>query len=239
MSALEHSTARSAIVSVVIPTLNEVDTIEAVIAAVPPTLAREVIVADGGSTDGTRERAVAAGARVLALGRGYGRACAAGAEAADGASTILVFLDGDGADRTDLMARLVAPIARGEQDFVLATRTGGGREPGAMAWHQVLAGHLAGIAMGLFYGVTYTDMCAFRAIHRDALAGLRLRDKGYGWNVEMQMMAARAGLRIMEVRLPYRRRAGGRSKVAGSFWGSLRAGLRIAATMLRVALVPR
>ena len=226
-------------VTVVIPTLNEAETIAAVIATVrvplPRPLVREVIVADGGSTDATAARATAAGARVLAAGRGYGRACAAGAAAADPASTILVFLDGDGADRADLLHRLVAPIAAGTQDFVLATRTRGGREPGAMAWHQVLAGRLAGAAMRLLYGVPYTDMCAFRAIRRDALAALALREMGYGWNLEMQMRAARAGLRILEIPLPYRRRAGGRSKVAGSLPGSLRAGWRIAATLLRVA----
>ena len=227
--------AGAGIVSVVIPTLNEAATIAAVIAAVPRPLAREVIVADGGSTDATAACAAAAGALVLAAGRGYGRACAAGAAAADPASTILVFLDGDGADRADLIARLVGPIVAGAQDFVLATRTRGGREPGAMAWHQVLAGRLAGVAMRLLYSVPYSDMCAFRAIRRDALAALQLQEMGYGWNLEMQMQAARAGLRIMEVPLPYRRRAGGTSKVAGSLAGSLRAGWRIAATLLRVA----
>ncbi len=222
-------------ISVVIPTLNEQDTIAAVIAAIPRPLAREVIVADGGSTDATAARAVAAGALVIEAGRGYGQACAVGAAAADPASDIIVFLDGDGADRADLMACLAGPIAAGTQDFVLATRTRGGREPGAMAWHQVLAGRLAGAAMRRLYGVPYTDMCAFRAIRRDALVGLRLREAGYGWNLEMQMRAARDGLRIMEVPLPYRRRAGGQSKVAGSLAGSLRAGWRIAATLLRVA----
>lgn len=228
-------TTEAGIVSVVIPTLNEAETIAAVIAAVPRPLVREVIVADGGSTDATVAEALAAGARVLDAGRGYGQACAAGAAAADPANTILVFLDGDGADRVDLMARLVGPIADGAQDFVLATRTRGGREAGAMAWHQVLAGRLAGMAMRLLYGVPYTDMCAFRAIRRAALADLALRERGYGWNIEMQMLAARARLRILEVPLPYRRRAGGQSKVAGSLRGSLRAGWRIGATLLRVA----
>jgi glycosyltransferase involved in cell wall biosynthesis len=227
--------APAGIVSVVIPTLNEAATIAGVIAELPRPLVREVIVADGGSTDATQAEAAAAGARVLAAGRGYGRACAAGAAAADPASAVLVFLDGDGADRADLMAHLVGPIADGAQDFVLATRTRGGREPGAMAWHQVLAGRLAGLAMRLLYGVPYTDMCAFRAIRREALDRLGMREMGYGWNLEMQMLAARSGLRVMEVPLPYRRRAGGQSKVAGSLRGTLHAGWRIAATLLRVA----
>jgi glycosyltransferase involved in cell wall biosynthesis len=232
---LETDAALAGIATVIIPTLNEAETIAAVIAAVPRPLAREVIVADGGSTDATVDRAAAAGARVLAAGRGYGRACAAGAAEADPASAVLVFLDGDGADRADLMARLVGPIAAGTHDFVLATRTRGEREKGAMAWHQVLAGRLAGAAMRALYGVPYTDMCAFRAIRRDALAALNLREAGYGWNLEMQMLAAHTGQRILEIPLPYRRRAGGRSKVAGSLTGSLRAGWRITATLLRVA----
>lgn len=226
---------QAGIVSVVIPTLNEAETIAGVIAELPRPLVREVIVADGGSSDTTLAEAAAAGARVLAAGRGYGRACSAGAAAADPASTILVFLDGDGADRADLMAQLVGPIADGARDFVLATRTLGGREAGAMAWHQVLAGRLVGMAMRLLYGVPYTDMCAFRAIRRDALDRLAMREMGYGWNLEMQMLAAQAGLRVLEVPLPYRRRAGGQSKVAGSLRGSLRAGGRIVVTLVRVS----
>ena len=104
-----------------------------------------------------------------------------------------------------------------------------------MSWHQVLAGWLAGCIMSLLYGVHYTDMCAFRAIRRDALAGLDLRETGYGWNIEMQMKAARAGLRILEVPVPYRCRAGGSSKVAGSLSGSIRAGWRIVLTIVRIA----
>ncbi|MDE2007040.1 MAG: glycosyltransferase [Rhodospirillales bacterium] len=215
--------------------MDEAATIGAVIAAIPRPPAREVIVADGGSTDGTMAIAEADGARAIAAGRGYGRACAAGAAAADPASTILVFLDGDGADRADLLERLTAPIAAGELDFVLATRTRGPREPGSMAWHQVLAGRLAGLGLRLLYGVRASDMCAFRAIDRAALARLGMREMGYGWNLEMQMRAARAGLRMTEVALPYRRRAGGESKVAGSLSGSLRAGWRIVATFWRVA----
>jgi hypothetical protein len=118
---------------------------------------------------------------------------------------------------------------------VLASRTRGVREPGAMLWHQVLAGRLAGLGIGALYRVRYSDMCAYRAIDRTALDRLALQEMGYGWNIEMQMRAARAGLRITEIPLPYRRRAGGESKVAGSVRGTLRAGTRIVATFLRVA----
>ncbi|KMO27542.1 glycosyl hydrolase [Methylobacterium aquaticum] len=224
--------------SVVIPTLNEAETIGAVLAEIPRAFANDLIVADGGSRDATREVAAAAGARVIEAGRGYGRACAAGAAAARPGSRVIVFLDGDGADRADLIEAVAGPVLAGEKDLVLASRTRGEREPGSMLWHQVLAGRLAGLGIGALTGVAYTDMCAFRAIDRTALARLALREMTYGWNIEMQMQAARAGLRIAEIPLPYRCRAGGASKVAGSLGGTLRAGSRIVATFLRVATGP-
>ena len=223
-------------VTVIIPTLNEASAIARVLEELPRDLVHEIIVADSGSTDGTPEVAQRAGARVVSLDQwGYGRACAAGAAAARPDSSVLVFLDGDGADRGDLMHRLVQPIIDGTHDFVIASRTRGEREPGAMNWHQVLAGRLAGHGMRALYGVRYTDMCAYRAIRRDGLARLDMREMTYGWNLEMQMKAARAGLRVLEVPMPYRCRAGGESKVAGSLRGTLRAGTRIIATFIRVA----
>jgi glycosyltransferase involved in cell wall biosynthesis len=222
-------------VAVVIPTLNEAATIAGVIREIPRAFAADIIVADSGSTDGTQAIARAAGARVIVAGRGYGCACATAAASADPGCRVIVFLDGDGADRADLIGRIAGPVLAGTHDFVLASRTRGEREPGAMLWHQLLAGRLAGWGIGALYGVRYSDMCAFRAIDRAALARLDLREMTYGWNIEMQMRAARAGLRIIEVPLPYRRRAGGASKVAGSLRGTLRAGSRIVATFLRVA----
>ena len=223
-------------VAVVIPTLNEAGPIGAVIREIPRNFAADIIVADSGSTDGTQQAVREAGARVIDTGRGYGRACAMGAAAADPACRVIVFLDGDGADRGDLIARIAGPVLAGTHDFVLASRTRGEREPGAMLWHQVLAGQVAGWGMGALYNVRYSDMCAFRAIDRPALERLALREMTYGWNIEMQMRAARAGLRILEVPMPYRRRAAGESKVAGSMRGTLRAGSRIVTTFLRVAM---
>jgi glycosyltransferase involved in cell wall biosynthesis len=225
---------------VVIPTLNEAATIAAVIAELPRDLVREIVVADSGSSDGTVEVARASGARVVGLTeRGYGRACAAGVAAASADCDIILFLDGDGADRGDLSSVLLEPILAGTHDFVIGSRVRGVREPGSMSWHQVLAGRLAGCVMSLLYGVHYTDMCAFRAITRDALHRLGMREATYGWNIEMQMKAARAGLRILEIPVPYRCRAGGRSKVAGTLGGSIRAGCRIVLTSVRVGLASR
>jgi glycosyltransferase involved in cell wall biosynthesis len=222
-------------VAVVIPTLNEAGTIGGVIREIPRAFAGDIIIADSGSTDGTQAIAIAAGARVLDTGRGYGRACAMAAAAADPGCRVIVFLDGDGADRGDLIARIAGPVLAGEKDFVLASRTRGVRDPGSMLWHQVLAGRVAGLGMGTLYGVSYSDMCAFRAIDRAALEGLRMREMTYGWNIEMQMKAARARLRILEVPMPYRRRAAGQSKVAGSLRGTMRASTKIVSTFLRVA----
>ena len=224
-------------VSVIIPTFNEAEAIGGVIGELPRAIVHEVIVADGGSTDGTQAIARAAGAVVLDAGRGYGRACQAGADAATW--PVLVFLDGDGADRGDLLGLIADPVLAGTHDLVLASRTRGRRDPGSMLWHQVLAGRVAGWGMGALYGVRYSDMCAFRAIRRDTLAQLAMQEMTYGWNIEMQMKAARAGLRIDEVAVPYRCRVGGQSKVAGSLRGTIRAAGKIVSTFVRVAVQPR
>ena len=227
-------------VAAIIPTLNEAESIAGTIASIPRDVVDEIIVADSNSRDGTSAIAQAAGARVVSLTEsGYGRACAAGAAAASPSCGIILFLDGDGADRADLAGMLVAPIQAGTHDFVIGSRVRGEREPGSMSWHQVLAGRLAGWIMSALYGVRYTDMCAFRAIRRDALDGLGMHEATYGWNIEMQMKAARASLRILELPVPYRRRAGGHSKVAGSLRGSIRAGWRIILTIARIAIAAR
>jgi glycosyltransferase involved in cell wall biosynthesis len=222
------------LVTAIIPTLNEEASIGEVVGAIPRGVASRIIVVDGGSTDATAARARGAGAEVIDGGRGYGRACLAGAEAAEGAE-ILVFMDGDGADDPCSMAALVAPIQSGVFDFVIGSRLRGNRAAGSIGWHQIAAGWLAGLAMRGLYGVRYTDMCAFRAIRRDALLRLGMREMTYGWNIEMQMKAARAGLRVLEIPVPYHRRIGGVSKVAGSLRGTMIAAARIIATFARVA----
>ncbi len=223
-------------ISVVIPALNEEEPIADVVRSCLATgLPGEVIVVDNGSTDQTAERAREAGARVVEASRGYGRACAAGVAAISPESDIIVFLDGDGSDCPELMDRLVRPIIEGTHDFVIGSRTRGEREPGSMNAQQVFAGHLAGLLIRPLYGVKYTDMCPFRAIRLDALAQLGMKEETYGWNLEMQMRAARAGLRILEVPVNHRCRTGGESKVSGTLGGTFVAGSRILATLLRVA----
>lgn len=223
--------------SVVIPALNEEEPIAAVVRDCLATgLPGEVIVVDNGSTDRTAERARTAGAKVVVEpGPGYGRACAAGVRALSPGCEIVVFLDGDGSDCPELMDRLVQPIVEGKQDFVIGSRTRGKREPGSMNVQQVFAGRIAGLLLRLLYGIRYTDMGPFRAIRREALDRLGMKEETYGWNLEMQMRAARAGLRILEVPVNHRCRTGGESKVSGTLRGTFVAGTRIVATLLRIA----
>ena len=223
-------------VSLVIPALNEEEPIADVVReCVATKIPREVIVVDNGSDDRTAARAREAGAKViLEPRRGYGRACAAGVRALPPECEIVVFLDGDGSDCPEFMERLVRPIGNGTHDFVIGSRTRGQRERGSMNFQQILAGRFAGCLLSILYGVRYTDMCPFRAIRRHALEKLWMREETYGWNLEMQMKAARAGLRVLEIPVNHRCRTGGVSKVSGTLHGTFVAGARIMATFLRV-----
>jgi glycosyltransferase involved in cell wall biosynthesis len=225
-------------VSVVIPALNEEEPIAAVVRECLATkIPNEISVVDNGSTDATAERAREAGALVVSEPRpGYGRACAAGVRAVSQESEIIVFLDGDGSDCPEFTSQLVDPIASGQFDFVIGSRTRGRREPGSMNFQQVFAGGFAGWLMSILYGVRYTDMCPFRAVRRGTLEKLSMREQTYGWNLEMQMKAARTGLRILEVPVNHRCRTGGLSKVSGTFRGTFAAGARILATFAKIAL---
>jgi glycosyltransferase involved in cell wall biosynthesis len=232
-SAEASAEARPPIV-LIVPTYNEEAAIGAALADVPRALVDRIIVADGNSRDGTARAATAAGAEVLAAGRGYGRACWLGALAAP-ADAVLVFMDGDGSDRVEAVEQLVAPILAGSHDFVIASRVRGTREPGSMGWHQVFIGLLIGALIRVRFGFRYTDMCAFRAIRRERLLALDMREMTYGWNLEMQMKALRHGLRVLEIPVRYGRRQGGTSKVSGNLVGTMRASGRLLWTFLRLA----
>jgi glycosyltransferase involved in cell wall biosynthesis len=228
-------------ISVVIPALDEEEPIAEVVRAVAATnIPREIIVVDNGSTDRTASHARAAGAKVVEEPRrGYGRACRAGVHALSPECDIVVFLDGDGSDCPEFMSQLIEPIVAGTYDFVIGSRTRGQREPGSMNFQQVASGYLAGFLLRLLYGVRYTDMSPFRAIRPDVLEALAMKEETYGWNLEMQMRAARAGLRILEIPVNHRCRTGGQSKVSGTLRGTFVAGTRIIATLLRIAFEPK
>lgn len=225
-------------VSVIIPALNEEDPIVDVVQAVLATgIPGEVIVVDNGSTDRTADRAGQAGARVVAEPqRGYGRACRAGVNAISSACEIIVFLDGDGSDCPEFMSQLIRPILAKTHDFVIGSRTRGKREPGSMNFTQIASGYLAGFLLRLLYGVRFTDMSPFRAIRPATLRQMGMREQTYGWNLEMQMRVARAGLRVLEIPVSHRCRTGGQSKVSGTLRGTFVAGTRIIATLLRIAM---
>ena len=225
-------------VSVVIPALNEEEPIAGVVREIVGVAGvSEIIVVDNGSTDQTATRAAAAGARVVAEPRrGYGRACRAGVDALSAAAEIVVFLDGDGSDCPEFLGSLVEPIISESHDFVIGSRTRGHREPGSMNFQQIASGYIAGWLIRLIYGVKFTDMSPFRAIRIDTLRSLGMKEETYGWNLEMQMRVAKAGLRVLEVPVNHRCRSGGVSKVSGTFRGTVVAGVRIIATFFRVAV---
>jgi glycosyltransferase involved in cell wall biosynthesis len=233
--ATTRSSQRST-VTAIIPCLDEEMAVGPCVAAVLAHGIGEVIVVDGGSTDQTVARASAAGARVvIERRRGYGRALLSGLAAVAPHATIILFIDGDGSDRPDMIPAVLEPIERGSADFVLGSRLRGSREPGSLALAQILAGHLAGLLIQLRYGVRFTDMSPFRAIRSDALKRLGMCEVSYGWNLEMQMRAAAARLRIAEVPVGQRRRAGGVSKVSGNLRTAAHVAWVLVATFLRLA----
>lgn len=222
-------------VAVVIPALDEEDSIALVIDALPLP-ADQVIVVDNGSRDATAARARNAGARVVAEPRrGYGQACLTGIAAA-GDVDVVAFVDADFSDHPDQLSRVLEPIERGEADMVIGSRRLGRRAPGAHPWHAVAGTRFCVGLMNLLIGTRATDLGPFRAIARPALERLGMRDRNFGWTVEMQVKAARRGLRVVEVPVDYRPRIG-RSKVSGTLTGSVRAGTKIIGTILRHALV--
>lgn len=226
-------------ISVIIPALNECESIGHVVASMPWSLIEECIVVDNGSIDGTDEVARDAGARVIYAPRGYGSACKAGSEAALPTSNILVYIDGDGSDNIDDLRRMVAPIEESRADFVLGSRLRGHAQPGSMLGSQIFAAYLVGFLVRILQGIRYTDMGAFRAIRRSSFEQLSMSEMTYGWNLEMQIRAAQHKLRILEIPVDYRCRIGGVSKVSGNLVASFKAATRILGVVFRIGLSRR
>jgi glycosyltransferase involved in cell wall biosynthesis len=220
----------------VVPALDEEATIEAVVRGALG-VSGDVIVVDNGSTDATSERARGAGAKVVEEPeRGYGAACLAGALAAP-AGALLLYLDGDGSDDPDSLARVAEPVASGRARLALGARAR--REPGALRAHQRAANRALAALVRAAWRAPVTDIGPLRCIAREDLLRLDMRSRTYGWPVEMLVKAARAGLRIEEVPVPARRRAGGSSKVSGSLVTSIRAGASLGGALVRYGIGPR
>ena len=221
--------------SVIIPALNEAGNIGALVAGTLALPVMEVIVVDNGSSDGTAAAAAAAGAVVVTeRRRGYGYACAAGCLAARG--DILVTLDGDGSFLPAEMPRLLAPILAGQADLVLGSRPLGHIAPGAMPGHQRFGNWLAAGLMRGLYGLAVTDLGPYRAISKELLDSLAMREMTFGWPTEMTVKAARSGARLSEVPVSYYPRRSGRSKVSGTLKGSVLAAYYIVWVTLKYAI---
>ena len=219
-------------VSVIIPTHNEAQAIERVLADLPGDLTTEVIVVDSNSNDGTPAIAARMGARVVQEPRrGYGRACLTGLAAAN-SPDVVVFLDGDYSDRPSELSILLAPITEGRADITLGSRLQGRRSAGALPWHQMFGNRLAARLITVLYGLKINDLGPFRAARADVLRALALEETTYGWAVEMILKGALAGFRVVEVPVSYHPRIG-KSKISGTLKGTVGAGWFILSLIVR------
>lgn len=231
-------------VYVVIPAYNEAEAIGKVVRAIPEGIAEEVIVCDNNSTDSTAEEARKAGATVVkAPLRGYGNACLSGISWLRNTSgiqqpDIVVFLDGDYSDYPEEMPLLLHPLLTGEADLVIGSRVLGKAQKGALQPQQRFGNWLATRLLYLFWGYSFTDLGPFRAISWQKLLNLEMQDPNYGWTVEMQVKAARMGLRCCEVPVRYRPRIGN-SKISGTLKGSFLAGKKILWTIFKYAFIQK
>lgn len=225
-------------INVIIPAYNEAQSIAHVLQDIPEGFVDEVIVVNNNSTDSTAEVAAAAGATVLhEPSPGYGNACLKGiayaaAKPAASRPNIIVFLDGDYSDYPAEMVQLVQPIVQGQADMVIGSRALGQREAGAMMPQQIFGNWLATTLIRLLYGTRFTDLGPFRAIRLDTLLNLGMRDRNYGWTVEMQAKAAKQKIKYTELPVSYRRRIG-TSKVSGTVKGTVMAGYKIILTIFK------
>lgn len=223
----------AALIDAIIPALDEEAAIGGVVASIPRPPIREVIVVDNGSQDGTARAAADAGARVVSEPRrGYGAACLRGIEALSPDAEIVVFLDGDGSDDPADLEALLAPLLEDRADLVVGSRARGAKERGSLLPAQRFGNAIACAWLRARFGIPATDIGPFRAIRAGALRDLGMRDRGYGWTLEMQLRSGRRGLRIAEVPVRHRRRAAGRSKVSGTIRGTAGAAAKILGRLL-------
>lgn len=227
-------------VDVLIPARDEAAALPLVLAGLPREgrgwHVRRIVVVDNGSRDATAQVALAAGAELVNEPvAGYGRACLAGlAHLTAAPPDVVVFLDADHSDDPADLPAVLAPLVSRHAELVIGSRVRGEREPGAFTAVQAFGNVLAPALLRLLWGVEATDLGPFRAVRWSALQALRMRDLDFGWTVEMQARAAHEGLAVVEVPVRYRRRRLGRSKIAGTWSGSVRAGIKILATIARV-----
>jgi glycosyltransferase involved in cell wall biosynthesis len=222
----------------IIPALDEEPAIAVTLGRVPRELYREIIVADNGSRDRTAEVARQAGSTVVTEPqRGYGAACLRALASVPPDAETVVFMDADSSDDPREAASLLEPILNGRADFVLGSRTMGRAEKGSLQPHQRFGNELATFLIRVLFGYRFTDLGPFRAIRLDALRKLDMRDRNYGWTIEMQIKAVRQKLRIVEVPVSYRNRIGV-SKVSGNLKASVLAGIKILWTVFRYRMQP-
>jgi len=222
------------IVAAIIPALDEETAIGALLEAIDRSRVRDVIVGDNGSRDRTAEVAASRRAHVVRVEeRGYGAACAGALRALAADVDTILFMDADGSDDPAEIPLLLEPIAAGRADLVVGSRALGTVEPGALTPQQRFGNWLATRLIALIYHHRYTDLGPFRAIRRDLLERIDMRDRRYGWTVEMQIRALQLGARVAEVPVTYRRRVG-RSKISGTVTGVIKAGWGIVYTIFRL-----
>lgn len=223
--------------ALIVPALNEAECLPLLFDAIPADLFRWIIVADNGSTDGTAAVAKARGAMVVTEPeRGYGAASLAAIAALPAEAEIVVWMQADLSEDPSEARALLAPIRAGKADLVIGSRALGEAAKGALLPHQKFGNDLACFLMRLFWGGRYSDLGPFRAIRRDALERMKMRDRNYGWTIEMQIKALRLGLRVVEVPVRYGVRVAGENKVSGNLRASARAGWIILRTVFRFAI---
>ena len=236
MDNLHLGIRRHFVVDVIIPAYNEAASIAKVVAEIPKSLVRHILVCDNASTDQTAINAREAGAQIVSAPiPGYGNACLAGINfltKLEEKPTVVVFLDGDYSDYPGEMDRLLKPIMDDGFDMVIGSRALGKKEHGSMMPQQIFGNWLATTLIRWIYGYKFTDLGPFRAVTWKALESLHMNDKTYGWTVEMQVKAAKLGLKCKEVPVSYRVRIG-QSKVSGTIKGTMMAGYKILWTIFK------